>query len=345
MGELVERTRRRVQVVGGSTLVVSLPKTWARQHGLSAGSEVEIEILPDASLRLKPVKEVKEEQRDLLEASIEVGDSDTVEGAIKQVIAYYVAGFRRIRISVPVERHSMLKDILEVVHKKVLGLESIDEDSRSIVLHSIIDTGFMDLEKAMAKLVRTVSGMMQDVVSAMKTYNANLLHTVIERDDLVDKLYLLIIKQLTEDLIDLRQRFVKHPALCIYIASTAKSIERIADHTVRIAKVLLSTRVEVPQTFVKMLEDSVELFNRVVRAFLERDAGRALNAVNSVHALKKKLGMVSISSVPPSNQCVLLYVIEAIRRVLAYTIDIAETLLDLIAVEQRIESYKPRSPP
>ena len=43
---------RKLQVTGGSTYIVSLPRKWVTEHGLSAKDRIKIEWRPSGSLRL-----------------------------------------------------------------------------------------------------------------------------------------------------------------------------------------------------------------------------------------------------------------------------------------------------
>ena len=45
---------RKVQVTGGSTFIISLPKTWVEQMGLERGSLVKISQKDDLTLCLSP---------------------------------------------------------------------------------------------------------------------------------------------------------------------------------------------------------------------------------------------------------------------------------------------------
>ena len=44
---------RKVQITGGTTLIVSLPKTWVNKVNLSAGDEVTLKPLSDGSLSIR----------------------------------------------------------------------------------------------------------------------------------------------------------------------------------------------------------------------------------------------------------------------------------------------------
>src|SRR6056297_3715905 len=78
--------RRKVQVTGGSTFTVSIPKDWARDHDVEAGDEVGFH--PDSgSLLLTPVADTETEEG-TLDVSGMTGDE-----LMRAVMTMYVSGF------------------------------------------------------------------------------------------------------------------------------------------------------------------------------------------------------------------------------------------------------------
>ena len=53
---------RKIQVTGGSTYIISLPKSWIKQMGMKRGSLVRINQNDDLSLLLKPHGMASEEK-------------------------------------------------------------------------------------------------------------------------------------------------------------------------------------------------------------------------------------------------------------------------------------------
>ena len=47
---------RKLQVTGGSTIIVSLPKAWVKSHDLKKGDVVSLEELASGDLRLSPLQ-------------------------------------------------------------------------------------------------------------------------------------------------------------------------------------------------------------------------------------------------------------------------------------------------
>ena len=54
---------RKVQVTGGNSFVVSLPKTWVNDVGLRASDPVAVLIQPDSSLLIVPRRDIRAPSR------------------------------------------------------------------------------------------------------------------------------------------------------------------------------------------------------------------------------------------------------------------------------------------
>ena len=55
---------RKIQKTGGSTLIVSLPKKWAQNANLEAGSEIRLLEQVDGTLLLNPSLDLSNNARD-----------------------------------------------------------------------------------------------------------------------------------------------------------------------------------------------------------------------------------------------------------------------------------------
>ena len=60
----------------------------------------------------------------------------------------------------------------------------------------------------------------------------NLAQSVIDRDDIIDKMY----EEVINDIIDMSNKNTCTPAFAVYTTLVVKYIERIADHAVNIAE-------------------------------------------------------------------------------------------------------------
>ena len=85
---------RRLQLTGGSTYIVSLPKRWVKEHGLVAKDQIRVEWRPSGNLRIIPETSAISRRREVDLALDEIPP----KLAIDHLIAAYLSGAGIIRI-------------------------------------------------------------------------------------------------------------------------------------------------------------------------------------------------------------------------------------------------------
>ncbi len=328
------RYRRRVQLVGGSTLTVSIPKEWARRAGVEPGTELVLEVLPDGSLRIIPPGRAVERGEDL--AVVKVGRDRDVNTVVREVISYYLAGYKAIKIEFDTVDESFVQRVIALVQSTVMGLEVLDEDRSSVTLHSVIDTEFMDTWSAVKRLMRVAASMLDDLLKAMGSYDRKLLENIVRRDNLVDKLYLLVVKQITKSLLGLDTSSPITPPEAIHVVMAAKSVERVADHATGMAKALLEvgSSPSIPSEYLEILNRALEVFRTSCRSLAEMNRQLAMEVAKMVDELKRR--EKEVRQRLEVSDPTLRMLMEGVRRVLAYSIDIAEAVLDITALRSRL---------
>src|SRR5579862_5624127 len=118
---------RKLQEMGGATLLVSLPKDWIKAASLKKGSVLSIESSGDGGLLLYPVNEATGARA---EKEIEIKYPAQFEsGGIRdQITGAYLLGYDMIRVKG--EHRISAKDregILSAI-KRLIGLEVVEED-------------------------------------------------------------------------------------------------------------------------------------------------------------------------------------------------------------------------
>ncbi len=328
------RYRRRVQLVGGSTLTVSIPKEWARRAGVEPGTELVLEMLPDGSLRIVPPGRAVERGEEV--AVVRVSRDRDANTVVREVISYYLAGYKAIRIEFNTVEESFAQQLVSLIQSTVMGLEVLDEDRSSITLHSVIDTEFMDTWSAVKRLMRVAASMLDDLIKAMKSCDRKLLENIVRRDNLVDKLYLLVVKQITKSLLGLDTSSPITPPEAIHVVMAAKSVERVADHATGMAKALLElgSSSPVPEEYVDLVQKALDVFRNSCKALAEMNRELAMQVARAVDELKQEER--EIRKKTEVSDPALRMLMEGVRRVLAYSIDIAEAVLDITALRSRL---------
>src|SRR5271157_3588209 len=227
---------RRVQVTGGNSFVVSLPKTWVRDIGLKPKDAVAIIVQPDSSLLIVPRRDVREATKS--EAKIEAGPGVGEDTLLRQFISCYLAGYDIIRISAGRSDPSLRNSIKEGIRRKLVGVEIIEESSTGILTQCLSGYADFPLKKALERMAIIAGGMLTDAMAVLQSRGSGLGEEVILRDDEVDRFYHFILRQLN---IAVRDRSViqeiglASPRDCLGYRLAAKSAERVADHATTIA--------------------------------------------------------------------------------------------------------------
>ncbi len=328
---------RRIQVTGGSTYIVSLPKEWVKSVGLKHGSEIYIDVLPDYSLRIQPSPSDSFIPR---EKEIVV-TPESLPIAIIEILSAYLAGHGSIRLRYEnVDIRDVVK-VIENARSKAIGLEVFEERDKEIMLYIIVDTSYLTLKESIEKLTNTTRGMLEDLERLMKTGNHSIVGSIVERDNVVDKLFLLAMRQLNQILSGKLSPFsqgLEHLPQALNLVVFLKSVERIADHTVLLAKNLVKIRFgsDVDMMFLELFKLTKNVYKLAVRGFNKKDrtyASKVLRHIEEARLLDNGIReKLSVNGVSPE----VFLVLDSLRRIRAYSIDIVEAAINSIHVTEAL---------
>jgi phosphate uptake regulator len=332
---------RKVQITGGNSFVVSLPKTWVKDVGLKPKDAVAIITQPDSSLLIIPRRELREAAKS--EAVIEVTPGLDKDSLLRHFISFYLAGYDVIRINLGRSDVSLRGSIKEGIRRKLVGVEIIEESQTGILTQCL--SGYIDLplKKALERMAIIAAGMITDAGAALQDDTVGIAQEVIQRDDEVDRFYHFILRQLN---IAVRDRSViqeiglNSSRDCLGYRLVAKSTERVADHAVSIAaqaEVLKS----ISEGSVKKIQEitalSRKIFESSITALLRLDAKMAEETIlktKEVARLEEKLSAEMLAPRMSGTQVASVkLMLESIRRVAEYGADISEAALDLAVKE------------
>jgi phosphate uptake regulator len=326
---------RKVQVTGGSTFTVSLPKGWATDNEISAGSIVEFHSEEDLLL-LSPRSDT-----DRVEGELDISGMDKDYELTRAVMTMYVSGFDVIvlessRISATQRR------VIREATQGLVGLEVIEETSDRVVLQDLLDSSELSVHNAITRMRLVSLTMLADAVEALVTNDAELAQDVKERDDDVDRLWYMVSRVF--------RTVLRNPTAaneigfpretCFDFQSSARQLERIADHATKIADLSLEID-EVPAAAAEPIEDLQERASEVpetaMDALLEEDPDRAVELAyearsrirdvdDEVRAVDKE-----IREFDPQLAQVLGLVTDSLSRTADYGGNIAESALQKAA--------------
>ncbi|MBS7625627.1 PhoU family transcriptional regulator [Candidatus Bathyarchaeota archaeon] len=334
---------RKVQITGGGSFIVSLPKRWAMERRLVRGDRVVFSDGGEGSLILSPMESF--EKSGSSETMFTVHPLMEPESIIRRVVALYLIGFTVIRMKTTQDRFESLHSdyVKDFVRRKLVGTEVVSESPNELTLQVLISYPELSVDSALRRMVTVTVAMLRDAVSALATNDVFLAAEVLKMEDEVDRFGFYIVRQLK--MASQSPSIMKHLGLSsgrdiIGYRLVTKSVERVADHAVKIAENVKAMRKETPQRLLRNIrelgEEATRFFEDSVRALYKRnygDADEVLKRMNLFKSLEERvLKDMSGQKIDPIQMSFLRLIIESMRRVEEYGSDIAEVVLNLTAV-------------
>jgi phosphate uptake regulator len=331
---------RKVQLTGGSTYIISLPKDWVRDVGISAQDQVAIIPQTDMSLVVIPSEDLKKKEAE--EAEIEVTSSDP-NVVIRTFIAHYLNGFDIIRLKFrPNSSPDVRAQVKSAIRKQLIGVEIIEESADEIATQCL--PGYVDLplKKALSRMSVITSSMQFDAVNAFLKDDTAMAREIVDRDDEVDRFYHFIIRQLALALSNrmmIQEIGLQHARDCLGYRMIVKSIERIADHAGRVAETtLMLTKKPLPPEASDIIQKLGTMSNQVYE-----DAMKSLFTMNGKLANEtiaksgqvvdyEEKGTEHIYGLRLDTKSVvaLRLAMESLRRIGEYSTDICEIVINMM---------------
>ncbi|MGB6464235.1 MAG: phosphate uptake regulator PhoU [Nitrosotalea sp.] len=337
MAELLnEKEVRKLQLVGGSTYVLSLPKKWIDELNLKTGDPVSIVKNVNKSLSILPTGSSQSPK--IAKSKTIISQKDAVESVQRKVIAMYLAGYQIIEIQskggrIQLEHKQAIRDL---VRRNMIGTEIVESTPESITIQILTSLPELSISDALKRMFLLTTTMHRQAIDALKEMDTELGEEITHLDDEVDRFSLYILRNLTlavEHERILRDIGLKKPSDCISYRIVVKSIERVADHAVSIAsrvKFLKSTlEPAILQKITKLSEESLKVFEDSISALNKRDYALA-DAVtsNARRIAEKEKEFTDSLEESKKYSSVIKFVLEDIRRTAEYSSDIGEAVIN-----------------
>ncbi len=321
--------QRRVQVTGGGTYLVTLPKEWATEMGVGQGSLLALVPTHSGGLLLLPPA-VKERNR----CRIPLDGKNPVQ-LLRDIIAHYIAGFEMIEVTGTRIRPEERRTIREIA-QSLVGLEILGETQSAVTLGCVADVRDFPVDATIRRIYGITEAMWADALQAFLNRDEELARDVIERDGDVDRLALLVSRQFGLLLRDLlveeevgraRQEFWHYQ-------SVADQLERVADHAAKVCRAALALVAPPLPVFggrvQALAQGSQAVIAEAIRAFEERDSVRANRVLEGKERPEEVWPWVQAAAKDqPENALSLSIAVDSLLRIREHGFNIAETALDI----------------
>lgn len=274
--------RRKVQVTGGSTFTVSIPKDWARDHDVEAGDEVGFH--PDSgSLLLTPV-----DGTDTDEGTLDISDT-TGDELMRAVMTMYVSGFDVLALEadqIDPDQRRVIRDATQ----GLVGLEVLEETNDRVVIQDLLDSSELSIHNAVRRMHLISVAMLGDAIGALASRDADAASDVMSRDDDVDRLWYVVSRIFRGALRSptVAQEIGVSREVAFDYHSSARQLERVADHAAKIAGTVQDLEEDVPEDVADALralqQDAADIIETAMDALFADDTDEATRLANEARA-------------------------------------------------------------
>jgi phosphate uptake regulator len=259
MSENDDPVERKVQLTGGSTYTVSLPKAWAGDRDIEPGSHVLLYFQGD---QLVLTKGDDAPDATAHETTIQGGDSDPATLA-HAITAAYIAGCDRIGVEGLTDRDKRRTAIQAI--RGFVGLEVMTEDEDSLEARTMLDVEDLSPAQTLAQLERTALEMQSEAISAVLSADGELGQQVARQDDDVDRLFALVSRGFQQSMIDPAVSMGNGNLTPFEYYMAARQLERIADHAEKTANIAGRLSEAPPSDLADELQEFGDQSRRLVR--------------------------------------------------------------------------------
>ncbi len=325
---------RKLQSTGGSTLIVSLPKSWTIANKLGKGDPVFFHPQADGALTLYPTAAPasRTAQKTCL-----ISNTTPHDHLFRRLVAEYIAGAPLLEVRTQDRMNATTRKVVREFAQRVIGPEILEESADRVVLQEMAASNPLPLPSVIRRMHPMAHAMQKDAMAAFTALDASIARDVVDRDWEIDRLHWFVHKTVTTAMREPRTlaQLQLTAEECLTYLSASRVLERIADHAVRIAEVtgwvedshLPSDAVD---ELAKLSETSLELLDRAVATLFTgktAEANAVIDAVESIANSRQKW-LERFVSRKGKVAVALAYVLESVERTALYTSDLAEIAMN-----------------
>jgi len=221
---------RRLQMSKGGSFLLSLPKEWVKANKLEGGAILKLTEGEGGSLVVR-AEGVGEGEKGVAAYIREP------EGLERQIRANYLSGADMIVIELGKRMTPTTREAIKSAIHKLIGLEIVEEEANSMTVQCLLQPTSMPVRSTLKRAYTLAANMHRDAETALSHGDLELAETVERRDDEVDRLYFLIVRQLRLAIrsASVAEKLGISPPECLDLRMAAKYIETIADYAGAVA--------------------------------------------------------------------------------------------------------------
>lgn len=320
------RYARRLQRIG-SSILISLPSQWVKSNNLKKGNIVPVDVNRDNSISIFPSESEAEHTK---EAMIQYSPA-SMDTLVNQVYGAYLLGYDMIRVraanSITYEDAERFKHAM----RKLVGLEIVDEDRKTITSQFLLDPNTLDAEKILRRLNSIVAGMFRESMEAIRSKENTVRKSIDARDDEVDRQYFLLVRLIRSAMMD--QRLAGKLNLSnidiLDYRIAANLLESAGDYIVDLASPPDFSHIDYVDKFVQAGELVEKMQEKAVMAFASKNRSESIIVLNMYGKFNEAMNAVKEMSAAdkaedPESTIAVLNLAYSMDRIAKCWVDVAD---------------------
>lgn len=279
--------RRKLQQVGGGTYTVSVPKEWAEDQSLDAGSTIHLYPRADGSL---VVRTEETDGRSLTETCVEIGSDDPAV-VRAELSGAHAAGFEAVTFESDEAFTEDQRRAIETATRGLVGMELTEDGETEITVRNLLDASEFSARQSVVQLQFVALSALRRATTALAEADGEAIEGLRERASEADRLRDVISRRFDRSLSsfeELDRLGCTRTELFDYHA-TAEELAGIVDRSVDLARGAASLSGSLPEA---VAADITEVAG-TVPSVTEDAAAVALDADSeNVHDILERCGTV-----------------------------------------------------
>jgi len=325
---------RKLQVTGGSTFTLSLPKPWVLHHQLGSRDPLRVDWRPSGALRITPLDQDLQAVRKVDISLAKIPDNSLHD----HLMGAYISGADIIVVSHTEAALSPTKSIRHFL-RSTRGFEIVEEEDERTVLRCLLNPGDMPFHASLKRMYLLLSSLVRDLLEVFNGGDIEFLSDNEERESEVDSLLHLVERQV-------RIVFESYQAATklnitrgqsMEYANLARCLERMMDHANNMTHFVVAHTNHINQLRISPPVSSLPLWQEALKELMinirTQDSHRIETARHQLKTLQTELKAFESSVYESEKKSRLLAasltVSESVRRLCAYSRDFGEILLNM----------------
>lgn len=336
---VIDMEIRKVQMTGGSSYVITLPKEWIKTNNIMKNDSLGLISKSDGSLLI--TTEIREKNTQRVK-EFDVDDKTNDAFLLRQLIGAYIAGYNSIKIKSKDKISLGVRSCVRKFTQITIGQEVVEESNKTVVIKDLLKPAEMPFNSIIKRMHLMVKSMHEEAIKTLESGNKRIIEEIMLRENDVDRLHWLVARQYN--------MMLQNPSLAekmnitLTMTSTyfliSRIIERMGDHVVRIARNvqnLTESKLDkkTKEKIQRASDIALNIFNRGIGSFFRKDMFSSNRNIDSVQTLGKLCEDINLSVTKKTGSIALSvgYITESIRRIGEYAEDLSEIAINYLASE------------